>query len=438
MGGADFPPTEQIPFVLLAAFLSTASLLLLSWAYARAEASYLAATEYTSFLWAMLFGWLVFGETVSLFTLAGAALIVAGCFLAARTPQEANPSLTRLRPDGLALPDPRRPVRGRLHHLAALRRRLPQPALDVAFLVSVAISMGLLELAARTIPMGTAYAVWGGIGAVGTVIVGMIWFHEPATTVRLLLILGDRRLHRRAEDDRLASRSMLGSPWRKSSSPADPSACHRVVAQMYRVPFSLTGAAVGLCSRALRSARQEAPPPPPTAVRDAADDISERRVRGDEEIVVVGQKPRGSVVGDIPPENVLTSRDIRATGATSISELLDAIAPQTGSARGRGGGRPILLLNGQRISGFREMRDLPPEAIERMEILPEEVALKYGYAADQRVVNIVLRRRFNSTNVELGGRIATDGGYASARGDGGRLTIARRHAHLAQPPSRRQ
>jgi quaternary ammonium compound-resistance protein SugE len=59
----------------------------------------------------------------------------------------------------------------------------------LAFLASVTISMGLLELAARTIPMGTAYAVWGGIGAVGTVLVGMIWFHEPATTVRMLLIL---------------------------------------------------------------------------------------------------------------------------------------------------------------------------------------------------------------------------------------------------------
>ena len=59
----------------------------------------------------------------------------------------------------------------------------------LAFLVSVAISMGLLELAARQIPMGTAYAVWGGIGAVGTVLVGIIWFDEPATTVRLLLIL---------------------------------------------------------------------------------------------------------------------------------------------------------------------------------------------------------------------------------------------------------
>ena len=59
----------------------------------------------------------------------------------------------------------------------------------LAFLASVTLSMGLLELAARTIPMGTAYAVWGGIGAVGTVIVGILWFHEPSSTVRLLLIL---------------------------------------------------------------------------------------------------------------------------------------------------------------------------------------------------------------------------------------------------------
>lgn len=64
-------------------------------------------------------------------------------------------------------------------------RNLPWTA---AFLVSVAISMALLEQAARTIPMGTAYAVWGGIGAIGTVVVGMFWFGEPATTVRVLLI----------------------------------------------------------------------------------------------------------------------------------------------------------------------------------------------------------------------------------------------------------
>jgi len=59
----------------------------------------------------------------------------------------------------------------------------------LAFLASVTISMALLELAARSIPMGTAYAVWGGIGAVGTVAVGILWFNEPSSIVRLLLIL---------------------------------------------------------------------------------------------------------------------------------------------------------------------------------------------------------------------------------------------------------
>ena len=58
----------------------------------------------------------------------------------------------------------------------------------IAFLVSVAISMGLLELAARSIPLGTAYAVWGGIGAVGTVLVGILWFAEPASMIRISLI----------------------------------------------------------------------------------------------------------------------------------------------------------------------------------------------------------------------------------------------------------
>ena len=60
----------------------------------------------------------------------------------------------------------------------------------LGFLVSVTLSMVLLEMAARTIPMGTAYAVWTGIGALGTVVIGMLWFGEAATPVRLLLIVG--------------------------------------------------------------------------------------------------------------------------------------------------------------------------------------------------------------------------------------------------------
>ena len=59
----------------------------------------------------------------------------------------------------------------------------------LGFLASVTLSMGLLEMASRTIPMGTAYAIWGGIGAAGTVIVGIWFFGEPAGSLRLLLLV---------------------------------------------------------------------------------------------------------------------------------------------------------------------------------------------------------------------------------------------------------
>ena len=60
----------------------------------------------------------------------------------------------------------------------------------LGFLASVTASMGLLEYASRSIAMGTAYAVWGGIGALGTVLVGIAFYGEPATPIRIALIFG--------------------------------------------------------------------------------------------------------------------------------------------------------------------------------------------------------------------------------------------------------
>ena len=57
------------------------------------------------------------------------------------------------------------------------------------FLIALAISMGLLVKATQTLPIGTAYAVWTGIGAVGTVLVGILIFKEPATFLRLLFLI---------------------------------------------------------------------------------------------------------------------------------------------------------------------------------------------------------------------------------------------------------
>src|SRR3954447_17791229 len=190
--------------------------------------------------------------------------------------------------------------------------------------------------------------------------------------------------------------------------------------------LSLPAVAVAQTTPAPARPQSVAPPAPPAPAAGPAADTSDEYCDDEGAIVVTGSRALpGSVVGDIPPEDTLDSRDVRATGATNISELLDAIAPQIGSARGRGGEQPVLLLNGQRISGFRELRDIPTEAIQRVEILPEEVALKYGYRADQKVVNIVLRQRFRSTTAQVGAGIATDGGYGSGNADVTRFLVQR-------------
>ena len=58
----------------------------------------------------------------------------------------------------------------------------------VGFLLALVCSMALLIKATQTLPMGTAYAVWTGIGAVGTVLVGIFIFNEPASFWRLFFL----------------------------------------------------------------------------------------------------------------------------------------------------------------------------------------------------------------------------------------------------------
>jgi len=157
----------------------------------------------------------------------------------------------------------------------------------------------------------------------------------------------------------------------------------------------------GNASNVVQTPPADAPPP-------QEDDASEGE---DSEIVVSAHRaPRGAVIGEVQPDVQFSRATIRALGINSVSELLQELAPQIRSSKGRGGEPTIILLNGRRTSGFAEVRDIPAEAISRAEILPEEVALKYGYPADQRVVNIVLRKRFHALIAEAGDRFSTDGG----------------------------
>jgi S-adenosylmethionine uptake transporter len=86
-------PGGQWGWIAVACVLSTSGTLLFAWGYARGEASYLAVTEYSAFLWASVLGWLVFNERVSVYTLAGAVLIVGGCLVAARRKIAAPPEI---------------------------------------------------------------------------------------------------------------------------------------------------------------------------------------------------------------------------------------------------------------------------------------------------------------------------------------------------------
>ncbi len=143
------------------------------------------------------------------------------------------------------------------------------------------------------------------------------------------------------------------------------------------------------------------PPPSPETTEDT--------------IIVFGRRLVGAVEAPQPPLLELGEEEIAAYGAGSIAELLQQLAPQITSARGRGGGGgfPVILVNGARISSFRELRSYPPEAIERVEVLPEEVAQSYGFSPDQRVVNFILKDNFASREVELEHLQPWDGGSST-------------------------
>ncbi len=84
-------PDGAMTWVAISSLLSIGAALMLAWAYARAEAQVLVPMEYSAFGWAAAVGWLAFGEPVSTPTLAGVALIVAACLVAARrTPPEST------------------------------------------------------------------------------------------------------------------------------------------------------------------------------------------------------------------------------------------------------------------------------------------------------------------------------------------------------------
>lgn len=142
-------------------------------------------------------------------------------------------------------------------------------------------------------------------------------------------------------------------------------------------------------------------------------------------IVVTGARIRGQLIVDQPPIAEYDAEDIAAFGGSSISDIIAAIEPTTGGARGgRGGGRPVFLVNGIRVSSPREFGSYPPEAIAKVEVFAEEVAQRYGYDPDQRVINIVLKNNYAALTLEGELEAPTRGGFSRNEEEATYLRIA--------------
>jgi hypothetical protein len=130
-----------------------------------------------------------------------------------------------------------------------------------------------------------------------------------------------------------------------------------------------------------------------------------------DEILIIGQRP--TVVG-VNPIATFDQNAIQAIGATSMADLMKVIRPL---ARSADGSDPIFLLNGQRTSGYQEIGSLPPEAIDKVEVLPEPAALRFGYPPTRRVLNFITKRNFRQIEIRAAAGTTTRPGSSTAEGN---------------------
>jgi hypothetical protein len=124
--------------------------------------------------------------------------------------------------------------------------------------------------------------------------------------------------------------------------------------------------------------------------------------------------PRGLTSGGIAPLLELSPSELESYGADTLSDLVDALKPLTRSTRSDGA--PVVLINGH-LAGLVEFANLPSDAVERVEVLPETVALQYGFSENQRVLNIVLREHYRVVPMRLSESGATEGGDRATQVD---------------------
>ncbi|MFS0741122.1 TonB-dependent receptor [Brevundimonas sp. 3P9-tot-E] len=126
----------------------------------------------------------------------------------------------------------------------------------------------------------------------------------------------------------------------------------------------------------------------------------------------------------VPPDIELDGAEIDALGAWDIGEVLKRMGETLGV-----GEEPMVIINGKRVANPGVFYGFPPDALMRTEVLPPEAAALYGGAPGQRVVNLVLQRRFASYDGRVAGSRPTQGGTSSLSGDMRRSAIVDENTH---------
>lgn len=139
-----------------------------------------------------------------------------------------------------------------------------------------------------------------------------------------------------------------------------------------------------------------------------------------EEVRVVAPRIATGVSPYIDADITMGADAIEAFAVSDLGELLDELAPDLDSGRGGDNDSRVILVNGQRIASFAEIRRFPTEAVSGVEIYPKEVALQFGFRADQKVVNFLLKPRFRAVT----SRAAHSGFSDTGGGAGGEQTQA--------------
>jgi hypothetical protein len=129
---------------------------------------------------------------------------------------------------------------------------------------------------------------------------------------------------------------------------------------------------------------------------------------------IIVSTPRGRTSGGIEPLLEISPSELDSYGADTLSDLVDALKPLTRSSRSDQ--MAVVLINGH-LAGQTEFDNLPREAIERVEVLPESVALQYGFSENQRVLNFILREHYRAVPVRASESGATAGGDEAQAAD---------------------